>query len=463
MRSWRGVFRAGSGVLSAVVAAGLWAAAPAAPPPATAAPDSDTPTAGSILVIMDVSGSMDREDDGGTTLIDGARQAVNGLVDELPDETRVGLRLYGHSYPGEDEGPGCRDTELVVPIGAVGETGGQLRRAVESADPTGFTPIGRALTSAADDFAPEGERTIVLVSDGEDTCGNPPPCRAARRLARQGVDVRVDTIGLYLQQNRQARRQLSCIADTTGGRFVDADSSGELAERLTQTSQRAVQRFRASGVKIAGGPGAPRAAAIDPGQAYVDDVRPGEARWYTLPAGTGQEIAVTLTEDGSTEYGCCLELSLQDPDFDRLARETTYNPDGTATSLRVASSDQGVSGAGGYFVVVELGEGEATSPVRYEFTVERSGTALEEGRPTESPSPTEATESPSATPTDEASDEGGATDEEDAEESDDAAAVSATDEGGTSPLVWVALALALLVLGAGAAVALLLRSLRKSS
>ncbi|GAB2753053.1 vWA domain-containing protein [Nocardioides pakistanensis] len=408
---------------------------------------------GSILVIMDVSGSMARKDAGGTTLIQGARQAVRQLVSEAPPETPVGLRLYGHTYPGEDKRRGCQDTELVVPVEAVAQSGTAITAAIDGVKPTGFTPIGGALKQAVKDFPPEGERTIVLVSDGEDTCGAPEPCQAARQLAGQGIAVQVDTVGLFLRGNAKAQKQLQCVAKATGGRYYTADNAAQLTERLTTVSQRAIQRFEASGGPIQGGPAATRATAMEAGAAYVDNVKPGEARWYSFPAGQGQEVAVTLTEDGSTDYGCCLELALHGPDFDRIDSESTFNGGATAKTMRVASPDRGLDDSGDYYLEVTLDADAANRPVTYEFVAEVSGAALEES-PSVEPTPSPTVEpSPTEEPTPEAV-------EEPAEDELESAAAD-TDEGGGLWTVLIAVLVAL-VLAAGAAVGLLARStLRK--
>lgn len=407
---------------------------------------------GSILVIMDVSGSMARKDAGGTTLIQGARQAVRQLVSEAPPETPVGLRLYGHTYPGEDKRRGCQDTELVVPVEAVAQSGTAITAAIDGVKPTGFTPIGGALKQAVKDFPPEGERTIVLVSDGEDTCGAPEPCQAARQLAGQGIAVQVDTVGLFLQGNAKAQKQLQCVAKATGGRYYTADNAAQLTERLTTVSQRAIQRFEASAGPIQGGPAATRATAMEAGAAYVDNVKPGEARWYSFPAGQGQEVAVTLTEDGSTDYGCCLELALHGPDFDRIDSESTFNGGATAKTMRVASPDRGLDDSGDYYLEVTLDADAANRPVTYEFVAEVSGAALEES-PSAEPTPSPTVEpSPTEEPTPAA--------EEPAEDELESAAAD-TDEGGGLWTVLIAVLVAL-VLAAGAAVGLLARStLRK--
>ena len=219
---------------------------------------------GSLLVIMDVSGSMERT--------------------EIPAQAQVGLRLYGSTYAGDDKAVGCRDTRLVVPIGDFSGTGPRVVDAIRKARPTGFTPIGHALTEAAGDFGPEGQRAIVMVSDGEDTCGRPSPCEAAKELERSGIDVRVDTVGLFLQDNAKARQQLQCVADVTGGTYVSAVDTATLVEQLSDLSTRAIEGFVAAGEKIDGGPAQIQATPIQPGTAYVDDIVNGEARWYSFDA-----------------------------------------------------------------------------------------------------------------------------------------------------------------------------------
>jgi hypothetical protein len=193
-------------------------------------------------------------------------------------------------------------------------------------------------------------------------------------------------VGLFLQGNRKAQAQLRCVAATTGGKYYPADNTTALTKRLTTVSQRAVQRFQAAGTAVAGGAAATQATPIEQGTDYVDDIRPGEARFYSFPAGTGQVVASTLTEDGSTEYGCCLKLSVLDPSYNSVAYSNLYNSDGTAHSMRAASDNQGVADAGSYVLEVALSDDSAKRPVRYQFKVEVTGTALESTSPSPSAS-----------------------------------------------------------------------------
>jgi Ca-activated chloride channel family protein len=272
--------------------------------------------AGALLLIMDASGSMNEVDDRNTPLLDGAKAALTRVVRELPDQAVTGLRVYGHRTPNTDRAAGCRDTELVVPVAPLNRP--RMLEAITSYRASGYTPIGLSLQQAATDLPPEGPRTIVLVSDGEDTCAPPDPCQVARDLSASGVAVRIQTVGFYLKDNRQAEEQLRCIAETTGGEFRRADSADALAEELSEISTRAVREFTSGGRPVEGAPAAVDAPVLAPGT-YADTVLPEEANWYAVRLEEGQELTATATRAGVTGFrsplGSYMELVFVDPDL----------------------------------------------------------------------------------------------------------------------------------------------------
>lgn len=401
---------------------------------------------GQLLVILDVSGSMERTDPSGTTLMDGARQAVRDFVGGVPEQVEVGLRLYGSEYAGDVEAQGCRDTELAVPIAPASESGSDIVAAVDQAQPTGFTPIGYSLTQAAADFTVDDFRAIVLVSDGEDTCGNPAPCQAAKQLARGGIEVRIDTVGLFLQDNAAARKQLECIAKATGGTYVPADDTAALTEQLSAVSSRAISTFQAAGEEVVGGPAQTQATPIEAGTAYVDDILKGEARWYSFDLVEGQQVTITATDDGSVDYGCCLSYSFLGPGGNQLARDSGYNERGTANTYVIGTTtDDGVFDAGTYYFSVTLDDStneEEYGALPFQFTVETTDPVATE-TPTETPTPTaSATDTPTATPTDEPT----------------ASDSASSDSSSVPSVVWVLIGvLVLAVVALGAMVLVLLR------
>lgn len=98
--------------------------------------------------------------------------------------------------------------------------------------PRGFTPIPASLRAAAAALPTTGKASIVLISDGEDTC-QPPPCEVAEELKHANDQLQISTVGF--RTDGEASRQLRCIAEVTGGLFVEAANEAQLAARLLAT------------------------------------------------------------------------------------------------------------------------------------------------------------------------------------------------------------------------------------
>lgn len=77
---------------------------------------------------------------------------------------------------------------------------------------------------------PSRPLNIVILSDGEDSCGGD-PCQAAANLRRQLSHAHVSVVTLANGIDANA-----CIADATRGLYLTAADSGELALRLRQTA-----------------------------------------------------------------------------------------------------------------------------------------------------------------------------------------------------------------------------------
>jgi len=180
----------------------------------------------SILLIMDASGSMNARLPNGETRIAVAQRAVKGVASFIPAEAQLSLRLYGSQSPREDKN--CEDTNIAVPFAAASANGGPIEAAVDGATAQGYTPIAFSLGQAAGDFPADAkERTIVLVSDGKETCKGDPAV-AAKALA--GMGITVHTVGFIV--DTAARMQLQAIARATGGSYFDAPVGPELPETL---------------------------------------------------------------------------------------------------------------------------------------------------------------------------------------------------------------------------------------
>lgn len=219
-----------------------------------------------LMLVLDSSGSMAEADASGAPRIDAARQALRTVVGELPDEARVGLRLFGSRIdPGDPAS--CTDSELLVPIASNNHQA--LAAGIEKYAPLGQTPIGYALQQAGSDLGDSGQRSILLVSDGLSTC-DPDPCEVAAELAAGGVDLQINVVGMNVDD--AAREQLTCIADAGFGSYFDASDTDSLIAALETLATRAFRPFTVAGTPVEGTATANDAPVLTPGNQYTDTI-----------------------------------------------------------------------------------------------------------------------------------------------------------------------------------------------
>ena len=180
------------------------------------------------ILILDGSGSMWARMDGEPRIVV-AKKVLTELLDELPQSTRLGLMAYGHTRKGD-----CEDIEMLVDVGGERE---RIKEAIDKVSPKGKTPMTDAVIQAAEELKyTENPATVILVSDGEETC-NVNPCEAASRLDELGVDLKVHTVGFALEEGSEGLEQLQCMANNTGGKFFATQNAEELATALTSITQ----------------------------------------------------------------------------------------------------------------------------------------------------------------------------------------------------------------------------------
>lgn len=188
----------------------------AAPVPALAA-NADA------ILILDASGSMWGQVDG-QTKISAARQAVDAILAKWKPDDRLGLIAYGHRARGD-----CKDIEMMVPVSRFDPA--RIKAAVAGLNPKGKTPIADSLRAAAKALkATESKATVVLVSDGIETCA-PDPCAVAAELKKAGVGFTAHVVGFDVT-DPVAKDQLQCIARATGGVYLDARNAATLETAL---------------------------------------------------------------------------------------------------------------------------------------------------------------------------------------------------------------------------------------
>jgi len=177
-------------------------------------------TPASILIILDASSSMSERIDG-EMKIDIAKDVIYDLLANVPDNMIVGMRTFS----------GCGNSPVIAPIGPLDRAG--LREEIAKIVPRSRTPIAYALEQAKDDFSRiAGKKLILLVTDGEETCGGD-PVEAAEGLIAAGYDLRIQVVGFDIGQDSSTRDQLMKIAEVTGGLYLDASNKEELRRALS--------------------------------------------------------------------------------------------------------------------------------------------------------------------------------------------------------------------------------------
>lgn len=272
---------------------------------------ADSPSSGKLEIVLDASGSMADPAGDGTTKIVAARKALTTMVDGMQDDSKVGMRVYGATAPpGKDTHEACSDSQQVVPVKTLDRAA--LKSAIHRYAPKGQTPTAYALRQAAGDLGSTGQRSIVLVSDGESTC-SPDPCDTAKELSAKGINLRVDVIGFKV--DKSARSQLNCIATATNGKYFDASDTAGLTTALETVKTRATQPFSVAGTAVEGtrtSSGAPSLAA-----GHWTDTVPADgqtAKYYRLRHSMpGSSFMIGVTSRPKVEDSQ-IKLSVSTPD-----------------------------------------------------------------------------------------------------------------------------------------------------
>jgi Mg-chelatase subunit ChlD len=192
----------------------------------------------SVELVVDASRSMWGQMHGAAKMTV-AKGILEDVADWFPDDLNLALRAYGNSSPSDDGN--CADSTLLVPFSE--DNREPIREAIAELRPKGQTPIAYALNQAARDFGSlQDDRTVVLVTDGIESCGGD-PVEAARQLSEQGIMVHLIGFGLGNVADEDAA-SLQAIADASGGRYVTAGSAEELKEALALTVGTPFQVFK---------------------------------------------------------------------------------------------------------------------------------------------------------------------------------------------------------------------------
>lgn len=271
---------AAGGVPPAPAAADLAALRPdpaaegAAPPPA-------------LELILDASGSM-LQRLGAERRVDLARAALVRIVmRQLPPGQPVALRVFGDTVAGS-----C-DSNLRVPLMPLWPEG--MVAAIAAAEPVNLakTPIAASLTAAGGDLAgATGRKVIVLLTDGEETCGGDPEAAIAA-LRAAGAEVTVNIVG-FAVDDAALEATFARWAETGGGRYLPAADGPELTAALGEAlGEGFAVRAAAGGPVVAAGTvgGAPVALPAGIWRVELDS---GGTIWPAVEIGEGAAVVLPV-------------------------------------------------------------------------------------------------------------------------------------------------------------------------
>ncbi|AHM04921.1 von Willebrand factor type A domain protein [Roseibacterium elongatum DSM 19469] len=299
---------------------------------------AQSPDRANTILVLDGSGSMWGQIDGINKIVI-AREVIADLLADMPDDQSLGLTVYGHRQRGS-----CTDIETIVAPAPF--TQDEILSAVNAINPRGRTPMTDAVVAAAQSLRhTEEPATVILVSDGIENC-NPDPCAMAAELEAAGIGFTAHVIGFDVASEPEARAQMQCIADNTGGLFLTADNAAELSAALQQVTMAppAAPAVTATPLRIE--------ARLTPSGAV-----PTRAIGWTLLSGSGEVL-----DTGA--QGPAITAELMPGDY--IARATRAEEDGPVTYQTAFAVTQGMPGP----VVVAMPEIVEAVPVTFTARVE---------------------------------------------------------------------------------------------
>jgi hypothetical protein len=201
-----------------------------APPPAASAdgPERSCPAerhaseAPEVALVVDSSGSMEKPIAGAPTRLDAAKRAIGELLDGLPGDVDVGLVEF-------------RDCERIRRdrFYSQGERD-QLKTQVNSLQPGRGTPLARSVERAGAILSSQVPGTIIVVTDGKDSCGGD-PCAAAAAIRQNRPNLTIHVIDI----GSEGASPAACLADITGGKVYKPGSAVEFDRMVAEAGGKA--------------------------------------------------------------------------------------------------------------------------------------------------------------------------------------------------------------------------------
>jgi Ca-activated chloride channel homolog len=187
------------------------------------------------MIVFDASGSMSGNTVQGlfsdVTRIDEVRHALAQVLPHAAKYRKIGLITYG---PGP-----YNQCNVELDFEPMWNATEPIMRVVNALNPAGKTPLVTAVKVAAAALESKSKPgVIVLLTDGEETCGGA-PCTLGQTIKASGRHLTVHVIGYQLRAFRwtgaQSFLDVKCLAEETGGLYITAENRQDLVEAFEKT------------------------------------------------------------------------------------------------------------------------------------------------------------------------------------------------------------------------------------
>lgn len=185
-----------------------------------------------VMIVFDASRSMAASsgEKSGLRRIDAVRGALAHVLPQVSKRRHIGLITYG---------PGRRDacSNISLELRPSEDAADKIMARIDRLQPDGKTPLTTSVRRAAEvlDFR-NRPVTIVLLTDGEETCGGS-PCALAQALRDEGAQTTVHVISYQITSaiGPGGSFESRCLADETGGIYAATDTAEQVIDALQTT------------------------------------------------------------------------------------------------------------------------------------------------------------------------------------------------------------------------------------
>ncbi|MCC7464420.1 MAG: VWA domain-containing protein [Gammaproteobacteria bacterium] len=217
------------------------------------------PVFGSVEIVLDASGSM-LQRIGAQRRIDLAKQTLTRIISTIiPANTPFALRVLGREVDS------CQ-TDLDIPLAPLNASAVTARIARLDSKNNARTPLGASLEKVLEDLgAARGDRLVILLTDGDETCGGNPGAAMAKLTA---AGIRVNIVGFAIDDPKLAGA-LRHWSDTAGGHYFEAKDAASLDRAMTQATRAGFSILDADNRVVAKGTAGGEAVSVLPGNYTV--------------------------------------------------------------------------------------------------------------------------------------------------------------------------------------------------